>query len=66
MRTILFLIERIYCNQFGRNYLKNKKLFLNFLLHFRNVHEILNIFKKKMTLIADLFPELRTPQNMAR
>ena len=35
-------------------------------MHFRNVHEILNIFKKKMTLRADLFPKLRTPQIVAR
>ena len=32
----------------------------------RNVHEILNIFKKKLTLIADLFPKLRTPENVVR
>ena len=25
-----------------------------------------NIFKKRMTLIADLFPELRTPENVVR
>ena len=53
-------------NQFGRNYLKNKKLFLNFFFDFRNVHEILNICKKKMTFIPDLFPKLRTPKNVVR
>ena len=26
----------------------------------------MNIFKKKMTLIADVFPKLRTPKNMLR
>ena len=26
----------------------------------------MNIFKKKMTLIADLFPKLRTPENVVR
>ena len=66
MRSILFSIETILRNQFGRNYLKNKKLFLNFFLHFRNVDYICNIFKKNMTLIPDLFPKLRTPENMAR
>ena len=35
-------------------------------MHFRNVHEILNICKKKMTLIADLFPKLRAPKNVVR
>ena len=33
-------------------------------MHFRNLHEILNIFKKKMTFIADLFPKLRTPKDV--
>ena len=66
MTSILFLTETIQGNQFGRNYLKNKKLFLYFFLDFRNVHEILNICKKKMTFIADLFPKLRTPKNVVR
>ena len=66
MSSILFLTDSIQRNQFGRNYLKNKKLLLNFFLDFRNVHEILNICKKKMTFIADLFPKLRTPKNVVR
>ena len=66
MGSILFLIETIWRNQFGRHYLKNKKFFLNFFLHFRNLHYILNIFKKKMTLIPDLFPKLRTRENVVR
>ena len=66
MTSILFLTETIWRNQLGRNYLKNKKLFLNFFLHFRNWHEILNICEKKMTLIADLFAKLRTPKNVDR
>ena len=66
MTSILFLTETIWRNQLGRNYLKNKKLFLNFFLHFRNWHEILNICEKKMTLIADLFAKLRTPKNVVR
>ena len=36
------------------------------LLHFWNVDQILNIFKKKMTLIADLFPILRTLKNVVK
>ena len=39
-------------NKFKRHYLKNKKLFLDFLLHFLNVHEIQNILKKKMRILA--------------
>ena len=45
---------------------QKQKLFLKFFLHFPNVHEILNIFKKKMTFIADLFPKLRTPKDVVR
>ena len=66
MTSILFLTENIWHDQFGRNYLKNKKLFLNFCLHFGNRYEILNICENKMTFIADLFAKLRTPKNVVR
>ena len=36
------------------------KKFLYFFLHFMNLHSILNIFKKMVTLIADIFLKLRT------
>ena len=36
--SILVVIGRIYRCQFKYNYLKNQKLFLNFLLHFCNLH----------------------------
>ena len=39
-------------NKFKRHYLKNKGLFFYFLLHFWNVHEIYNILKKKMSILA--------------
>ena len=39
-------------NKFKRNYLKNKSLFVDFSLHFRNVHAIYNILKKKMSILA--------------
>ena len=39
-------------NKFKRHYLKSKRLFLNLLLHFRNVHEIENILKKKKSILA--------------
>ena len=41
-----------------------QKHFLNFFLHFSNLVHILNIFKKNMTLIAEVFPKLGTPKNM--
>ena len=66
MTSILFLTETIQRNQFGCTYLKNEKLFLNFLLRFRNLHSILNIYENKMTFIADSFPILRTPKNVVR
>ena len=65
--SILFLIETIYSNIFRCNYLKKKKkTFLNFFLHFRNLDLILDIFRKKMTLIADVFSILRTPKYLVR
>ena len=66
MTSILFLTENIWRNQFGSNYLKNEKLFPNYFLNFRNLHEILNICNKKMSFIADLFAKLRTPKNVVR
>ena len=64
MTSILFLTEIIWRNQFGSNYLKNEKLFPNYFLHFRNLHEISNIFNNKMSFIADLFAKLRSPKNV--
>ena len=42
----------IWRNKFKRNYLKNKRPFVDFLLHFWNVHAIYNILKKKMSILA--------------
>ena len=39
-------------NKFKRHYLKHKRLFVDLLLHFWNVHEIYNILKKKMSILA--------------
>ena len=39
---------------------QNKKHFLGFLIHLWNLHQILNIFKKKKILIANVFPKLTT------
>ena len=66
MTTILFLIDTIYCNLFRYNYLRNKKLLLDIFFSFQNLDPILNIFKKKMTLIADVFLNLQTPKNLVR
>ena len=45
---------------------QKQKTFSQFFLHFWNLVEIWNIFDKKMTLIAGVFPKLRTPKNMVR
>ena len=46
-------------NRFKRHYLENKRLFVYFLLHFWNVHEIYNILKKK-----DEYPSLTISEIM--
>ena len=65
MTSIPAAISRIYRNNLKRIYLKNKILFLIFWLHFWNVHEILSIFKKKMSIVALLFPKLLMLKNVA-
>ena len=39
-------------NKFKRHCLKNKRLFVDFLLYFWNVHAIQKILKKKMNILA--------------
>ena len=43
-----------------------KKFFKMFYCHFRNLNLILNIFKKRMTLIADVFFKLLPPKNVVK
>ena len=66
MKSILFVIVRTYGKQFKCNYLKNKKLFLDFLLHLKNLYQILNILKITMMFLGYVFPELRTAKDLAR
>ena len=47
MTSIPVAICRFSYNNFKRLYLRKERLYENFLLHFWNVHEILNILKKK-------------------
>ena len=53
IRSIVFLTEVIYCNNFRYNYLRNEKYLLVFFY----------ISKKKMTLLAHVFLTLQTPKN---
>ena len=45
-------ISKFSENNFKRLYLKKEKLFVNFLLHLWNVHEIKNILKIKRNILA--------------
>ena len=47
MKCILLFKATISWYQFTSNYLRNKKLFLNFLLHFWNLSKILNPLKER-------------------
>ena len=58
MVSILFIIARIPDSEFKCNYVKNERLFLNFLFDFLNLYQILNIWKEKMMVIANIFPNL--------
>ena len=55
MKCILFLKEAISFNIFRCNYHRNEKYFLNFFLDFVNLDSVLDIFKKKITVVADVF-----------
>ena len=52
MANIPVAIWRLSDNKFKRLYLKKERLFLHFLLHFWNVHEIYNILRKKKSILA--------------
>ena len=63
MASVLFNIGRICNSQFKCTYLKNQQDFLNFLFHFWNLNEILNILKKKIMALANVFTKLQTVKN---
>ena len=48
------------------NYFEKKKLFLNFFVRSWNLDNILKIFLKRMSLIADAVLNLGTPKNLVR
>ena len=45
--------------------LKNEKLYLNFRFHFWNLHQILNILKENIFVIAYVFSKLQTVKNLS-
>ena len=64
IKSRLFRIVRICPSLFKSSYVKNKKHFVGFLFHWWNLHQILNIFKKKKIVIANVFPKLSTVQGL--
>ena len=66
MAIILFKVVRICNSQFKCNYRRIDTHFLNFLLHSLNLHQILNILKKEMIVIANVFPKLQTVNILVR
>ena len=64
--SILFRSVRIDRSLLKCNYLKNKKYFLRFFLHWKNLHQILNIFKQKEIVIANVFPKWTTLLELVR
>ena len=64
MTSIHSAICRIFRNNFKRYYLKNGRLFLDFILKFWNVREIYNILKKRMRVLAKLFPKILFPKEV--
>ena len=64
MASILFNIAGICNSQIKCNYLKSEKIFLAFLYNFLNLHQILNIWKKNIMVIANVFSKLQTVKNI--
>ena len=60
MTSILLGIVRICSSLFKGSYFKKEKPFLNFLFHLGNIRQILNLFEKKMIVIANVFARLQT------
>ena len=52
--------------QLSQNLKTFTEFFVFFFFHFPNLYSILNILKKKMTLIADVFLNLRALNNVVR
>ena len=52
MTSIPVAISRFSKNKFKRLYLKKEIHFVDFFLHFLNVHEIENFLKKKKSILA--------------
>ena len=58
MTSIPVPISRICDKKFQSLYLKKERLFLDFLLSYWNVHEILNILKRKEEFLSIIITEI--------
>ena len=58
MTSIPVPISRICDKKFQRLYLKKERLFLDFLLSYWNMHEILNILKRKEEFLSIIITEI--------
>ena len=65
MTNILFGIVRNCHSFFKDNYLKNEKVFFNFLFLLYNFRQILNIFKKKVVK-ANVLPNIKTVKDFVK
>ena len=45
---------------------QKQNIFLNFLIHFWNLRQILNILKKRMIVIVNVFSKLQTVEILVR
>ena len=66
MATIVYVMVSIFDNRFKCNYLRTKKLIINYLIHFLNLNQTLNDLEKDMIFIAYAFPKLLTAKDVAR
>ena len=64
MTSIPLAICRFSDNNLKRLYLKKESLFIKFLLHFWNVHEIQNILKKKKSILPYLLTKFFLPKEI--
>ena len=67
MTSIRLLVERIECKQFRCIYLKNKRFFYSQI--FSTIFESalnLEYFRKKMSLIAYVYPKVPTTKDVLR
>ena len=58
MTSISVPISRIYDKKFQSLYLKKERLFLDFLLSYWNMHEILNILQRKEEFLSIIITEI--------